>query len=105
MSEKTNKTTPLFSRVALLGIGLIGSSLARAMRERGLVDEIAISTRREETLEKARTLSLGDSYSLDPADAVKGADLVIICAPIRAYADIGQRISCLLYTSPSPRDA
>jgi len=75
-----------FSRVALMGIGLIGSSLARAMRKHNLADHIAIYTRREETLNTARELGLGDSYSTDPADVVTDADLVIFCVPVGANA-------------------
>lgn len=75
----------LFERVALIGIGLIGSSLARAMKLHGLTGHIAVSTRREETLKTAEDLDLGDSYTLDPAEAVKDADLVIICTPMGAY--------------------
>ena len=87
---------PLFSRVALLGIGLIGSSLAHVLRRDGLAREIAIYTRRAETLETARSLGLGDHYSLDPADATRGADLVVVCVPHSAYAELGQRIASAL---------
>ncbi len=81
-----------FRKLALIGIGLIGSSIALAARRQGLVDTISIATRREETLEEARALGLGDSYTLDPAEAVKGADLVILCAPVGAYEDIARAI-------------
>ena len=53
------QTDPLFRRVALIGIGLIGSSLARAMSQHGLAEEIAIATRSQATLDKARALHLG----------------------------------------------
>jgi cyclohexadieny/prephenate dehydrogenase len=87
---------PLFRRAALIGIGLIGSSLARAMVKHGLVGEIAIATRSQATLDKARSLHLGVSYSLDPAEAVVGADLVVIGTPLGAYAEIAERIGPLL---------
>lgn len=93
MTQADSKPKPLFSCVALLGIGLIGSSLARAIRAQALASEIVVSTRREETLEKARALALGDSYTLDPAEAVQGADLIILCAPIRAFPEIGAQIA------------
>jgi len=83
---------PLFDRVALIGIGLIGSSLARAMKLHGLAGHIAISTRSKETLTKAEELELGDSYSLDAADAAYDADLVIICTPMGAQAAIAKSI-------------
>lgn len=74
-----------FRKLALVGIGLIGSSIALAARRQGLVDVISIATRRQETLDEARDLNLGDIYTLDAAEAVRGADLVILCAPVGAY--------------------
>jgi cyclohexadieny/prephenate dehydrogenase len=85
-------SAPLFDRVALIGIGLIGSSLARAFKLHGLVGHIAISTRSAETLATAERLQLGDSYHLDAAHAVKDADLVIICTPMGAYEAVAKSI-------------
>ncbi len=76
----------MFEKLALIGIGLIGSSIACAARQKGLAKTIAISTRKAETLDEARALGLGDIYTLDPAEAVKHADLVILCIPVLAYA-------------------
>ncbi|HUZ71837.1 MAG TPA: prephenate/arogenate dehydrogenase family protein [Stellaceae bacterium] len=87
---------PLFARAALIGIGLIGSSLARVLRRDGLAGEIVVATRRAETLETARSLGLADAYTLDPADAARGADLVVIAVPHSAYAETGQRIASVL---------
>ncbi|WP_306149315.1 MULTISPECIES: prephenate/arogenate dehydrogenase family protein [unclassified Roseibium] len=84
---------PIFERMALIGIGLIGSSLAQAARQRGLVKEIAISTRSEATLQRAEELGLGDSYSVDAAVAVEGADLVILCVPVGANEAIAKWIA------------
>jgi len=81
-----------FKRLALIGIGLIGSSLAHVVRRDGLAGEIAISTRSSDTLERSRALSLGDLYTLDPAKAVEGADLVILCAPVGACGAIAKAI-------------
>ncbi len=67
-----------FKKLALIGIGLIGSSIALAARRQGLVEVISIATRRQETLDEARELGLGDIYTLDAAEAVRGADLVIL---------------------------
>ena len=85
-------STPLFDRVALIGIGLIGSSLALAMKKHSLVSHISISTRREETLAKAEELGLGDSYTLDAAEAVTDADLVVVCTPMGAYEGVATSI-------------
>lgn len=82
-----------FRKLALIGIGLIGSSIALAARRQGLVDVVAISTRKSETLEEARELKLGDIYTLDAAEAVRGADLVIICTPVGAYEGVMRTIA------------
>lgn len=86
----------MFEKLALIGIGLIGSSIARAAREKGLVKSIAISTRKQATLDEARSLGLGDSYTLDAAEAVRGADLVILCTPVGAYAPVMEQIASAL---------
>lgn len=82
----------MFKKLALIGIGLIGSSIARGVRLKGLAETIAIATHRPETLEEARQLGLGDIYTLDPAEAVEGADLVILCTPVGVYGEVMGRI-------------
>lgn len=84
---------PLFHKIALIGIGLIGSSIALVSRREGLAGEIAISTRSPETLARARELNLGDFYSGDAAEVVAGADLVILCVPVGAYETVMQQIA------------
>jgi len=79
--------------MALIGIGLIGSSIAQAARQRGLVREIAISSRSPDTLRRAEELGLGDTYALDAAVAVEGADLVILCVPVGANEAIAKWIA------------
>ncbi len=83
----------MFERVALIGIGLIGSSLARVIRRDGLARHISIAARTQATLDTAKRLGLGDSFSLDAAEAVKGADLVVLCTPLGAYKAIAQAIA------------
>lgn len=83
----------MFNKLALVGIGLIGSSIARATRLKGLAKTIAITTRKPATLEEARELGLGDTYTLDAAEAVAGADLVILCTPIGAYEEVMKQIA------------
>jgi cyclohexadieny/prephenate dehydrogenase len=83
----------LFDKVAIIGIGLIGSSIARAAREHGLTKHIAIADASEEARKVAAELKLGESYHAAPGDAVKDADLTLICVPISAYADVGQAIA------------
>lgn len=89
----TAETSVHFRRLALIGIGLIGGSIARKARQDGLVEHIAIATRRAETLDRARELNLGDSYYLDPAEAVRDADCVIVCAPVGASEAIAEAIA------------
>ncbi|SKA18447.1 prephenate/arogenate dehydrogenase family protein [Consotaella salsifontis] len=84
---------PLFERIALIGIGLIGSSIALNARQHGLARHIAIATRREETLNRAEELALGDSYHLEAAEAAEGADLVILCVPVGACGAVTKEIA------------
>jgi cyclohexadieny/prephenate dehydrogenase len=85
-------STPAFERVAIIGIGLIGSSLARVLRRDGLAGEIVACARRPETRAKALELGIVDRAVEDAAEAVRGADLVVIATPLSAYADIAARI-------------
>lgn len=85
--------TVRFNKLALIGIGLIGSSIALAAHRHGLAETIAISTRKAETLDEARALGLGDSYTRDPAEAVRDADLVILCTPVGAYEAVMKAIA------------
>ncbi|MBA8881567.1 prephenate/arogenate dehydrogenase family protein [Phyllobacterium myrsinacearum] len=82
-----------FDTIALIGIGLIGSSLARVIKREGLADHIVISTRSESTLKRAEALGLGDSYVLDSAEAVRNADLVIISVPVGSSGDVARHIA------------
>ncbi|MBT6096723.1 MAG: prephenate dehydrogenase/arogenate dehydrogenase family protein, partial [Rhodospirillaceae bacterium] len=92
----TRRKPRLFNKVALIGIGLIGSSLARAIKKYKLADEIAIATRSRKTLNAARKLKLGTSYHLKAAQAVKGADLIVLCTPLGTNAAIAQDIGTLI---------
>jgi len=83
---------PLFDRVALIGIGLIGSSLARVLRRDSPATHITACARRAETLEAVRRLKIADETTDDPAAAVRGADLVVLATPLSAYAEIAARI-------------
>jgi len=82
----------MFERVALIGIGLINSSIARFMKRDGLAREIVIYSRRKSTSDKAMELGLGDRAETDMASAVENADLVILGAPVGANAAIAEAI-------------
>jgi cyclohexadieny/prephenate dehydrogenase len=86
----------IYPKIALIGIGLIGSSLARIIRREGLAGHISISSRRVETLRRAEELSLGDSYSTDMAEAVKDADLVIVSVPVGSSGAVAEAIAAHL---------
>ncbi len=85
---------PLFQRLALLGIGLIGSSVARIARQRGdLAAEIVVNARTRKTLDRVMELGIGDRVEIDAAKAVEGADCVMLCAPVGAFAELAARIA------------
>jgi cyclohexadieny/prephenate dehydrogenase len=84
---------PMFNRIALVGIGLIGSSLARVIRREGLAGEIVVSSRSAETLARAEELQLGDRYTTDAAEAVRDADLVIVSVPVGASGAVAAEIA------------
>ncbi|PYE24716.1 cyclohexadieny/prephenate dehydrogenase [Rhizobium sp. PP-CC-3A-592] len=83
----------LFEKVALIGIGLIGSSIAREIRDKGLAASVTISTRSRETLDRAEVLGLGDRYVLSASEAVEDADLVIVSVPVGASGVVAQAIA------------
>jgi cyclohexadieny/prephenate dehydrogenase len=86
-------TEPLFARAALIGVGLIGSSLARVLRRDRLAGEIVACARRQETLDTVQKLDLADRVTLDPAEAARDADLIVLATPLSAYAEIGRCIA------------
>ncbi|MDP6804152.1 MAG: prephenate/arogenate dehydrogenase family protein [Rhodospirillales bacterium] len=90
------RKSQLFERVALIGMGLIGSSLARVLRRDGLAGHIAASARTQATLDKAAELELCDSATLDAAEAAAGADLVMLCTPMGVYAETASTIASAL---------
>ena len=83
---------PLFERAALIGIGLIGSSLARVLRRDSPGTTITACARRAETLDAVRRLGIADVVTDDPAAAVAGADLVVLATPLSAYAEVASQI-------------
>lgn len=83
---------PMFERVALIGLGLIGSSLSHVMRREGLAGHIAGHARSIATRDRAVELGLVDSMHETAALAVGDADLVILCAPVGANAALAREI-------------
>lgn len=91
MAQSTPK--PVFEKLALIGIGLIGSSIARVARKKNLANHIAISSRSADTLVRAEELAVGDSYYKDAASAVADADCVIVCVPVGASEAVARAIA------------
>jgi Prephenate dehydrogenase len=85
-----------FDRIALIGIGLIGSSIARDVRALGLARDVVISTRSTDTLKRAEELELGTHYEPSAAEAVRDADLVIVSVPVGASGAVAEQIAANL---------
>jgi cyclohexadieny/prephenate dehydrogenase len=90
------REAPLFERLALVGLGLIGSSIARAARHLNLAGTIAAMDQDEAVIQRVRELGLADVATTDIAEAVAGADLVILCVPVGAYGAIAQAMRHVL---------
>lgn len=73
-----------FARVAVVGAGLLGGSVARAIRERRLAGEVVALVRRAEAQREIVALGIADRAELDPAAGVRGADLVVLASPVHA---------------------
>jgi cyclohexadieny/prephenate dehydrogenase len=88
----TTKTKPLFNRLALIGVGLIGSSIARAARAQGVVTSIVATARSAQTRQRVKELGIADKVVDTNAEAVEGADLVIVCIPVGASGAAAKEI-------------
>lgn len=84
---------PMFERMALIGLGLLGSSLALVAKREGLAGHIAGSTRSQETRDRAFELGFLDSVHETAQEAVKGADLVVLCSPVGTYGALAATIA------------
>ena len=84
---------PMFKRLALIGVGLIGSSIAHAARRQGLVGEIVATARSAATRKRVVELGLANRVVETNAEAVRGADLVIVCIPVGACGPVAAEIA------------
>ena len=84
---------PLFQRVALIGFGLIGGSIARGARAQSLAGEIITTARSEKTRARVTELGIVDRVVETNAEAVKDADLVILCIPVGACGAVAEEIA------------
>ena len=83
----------MYKRVALIGLGLIASSMAHAMRRAGLAEHIVGTARTEATRKTAEKLGFCDTVVEDAATAVQGADLVVLCVPVGAMEAVAREVS------------
>ncbi|MGR3453668.1 prephenate/arogenate dehydrogenase family protein [Pseudooceanicola sp.] len=83
----------VYERVALIGLGLIASSMFWAMKRGGLAGEVTGYARTEATRETARRIGLCDRVCDSAAEAVEGADLVVLCVPVGAMGKVAEDIA------------
>ena len=79
--------------MAVIGCGLIGSSVIRAARARHVVGEVAVADAGVEVLDRVRVLGLAEIVTADPVEAVRGADLVVLAVPPLAIVEVVRRIA------------
>lgn len=85
--------TQVYDRIALIGLGLIASSMFWAIRRGGLAGEVVGYARSAETRDIAREIGLCDRIENSAADAVKDADLIVLCVPVGAMGPVMQEIA------------
>ena len=90
--------TVMYNRVALIGLGLIASSMFWAMKRADVAGEVTGYARSSDTRDVAREIGLCDRVCDSAADAVEGADLIILCVPIGVMADVTREIAGMLKT-------
>ncbi|MBL4769288.1 MAG: prephenate dehydrogenase/arogenate dehydrogenase family protein, partial [Rhodobacteraceae bacterium] len=89
-------STVLYNRVALIGLGLIASSMFWAMKRAGVAGEVTGYARSEATRDTARRIGLCDLVCDSAAEAVKDADLVVLCVPVGVMGQVAQDIAPML---------
>ncbi len=82
--------TPLFERIALIGLGLIGSSIARAARQLNLAATIVAVDTSDAVAKRVLELNIADEATTDVSAGVKDADLVILCVPVGVVGAVAQ---------------
>jgi cyclohexadieny/prephenate dehydrogenase len=80
-------TRPVYARMAVIGGGLIGSSVIRAARAHGAVGEVMVADANPAHRERLAALGIADGVFADPAEAVRGADLIVLAVPVMAMGE------------------
>lgn len=83
----------LFNKALILGIGLIGSSLARNLKEKELVKKLVVYDKNQENLAKAENLGLADIYTDSIKEGASDADLIIFATPVCAFGDLAEEVA------------
>jgi prephenate dehydrogenase len=86
----------LFKRMAIVGVGLIGGSLAQAVKQKGIVGEVLGVGRNTQRLEEARGRGIIDSYAARFDERLAGADVIVVATPVGIILDLVQRLSPFL---------
>lgn len=86
----------MFEKIAIIGMGLIGSSIARCIKENNLTQTLVAIDIREDVCQKTIDLQLADYITDDPALGVEGADLVVLAVPVGAMSDVMRDIASAL---------
>ena len=82
----------MIKQLTIFGVGLIGGSLALALRKAGYCEKVVGCSRNAEHLQRAVDLGVIDSYTLDPKEAVQGADMILLAVPMRATKPVLESI-------------
>jgi cyclohexadieny/prephenate dehydrogenase len=90
------KTPAIFDRLALIGVGLIGSSIARAARTSGAVRSIVATARSAATRQRVRELKIADQVIETNAEAAREADCIIVCVPVGACGEVAAEIGAAI---------
>lgn len=80
----------MFEKITIIGMGLIGSSLARAIRKHNLAEKLITADQDKAVCDKVKDLDLADAAMTDIRKSVVGSDFVILCVPVGAFAEIGE---------------
>jgi cyclohexadieny/prephenate dehydrogenase len=94
--QGTEHMKPIYDRVALIGLGLIASSMFWAIKRSGLAKEVTGYARSQETRDTARKIGLCDHIFDTAQEAVEDADLVVLCVPVGVMGQVAEDISAAL---------
>jgi len=86
-SQAQEPSRPIYAKMAVIGCGLIGSSVIRAARANGVVSEVAVADASAAHRARIAELAYADFVTADPAEAVRDADLVVLAVPVLAMGE------------------